>query len=279
MRRRTRRPAGGRAADGRRLPRRRRAHRVGGRRRSTTTRRRRRRRPPRPTAPRDAAEPAPSTSGAGDDGAAADLRRRRRRCVDERRRPPVPRARLGRPRRAVLRRAPRLRPRRPTHQRHGDDHDARRPARSTSIALDADGPRRRVGHASTASRRRSSRRPTELLDHARRRPSGRPPGRRRGDLPRRRSTTSRARLRRSAPGGTRPPTGSYVLNEPDGARSWLPSNDTPADKATWHFELTVPAGVTAVANGHLGRAAAGRRRHDVGLGRSRSRWRPTSCSC
>jgi aminopeptidase N len=47
------------------------------------------------------------------------------------------------------------------------------------------------------------------------------------------------------------PTGSYVLNEPDGARSWLPSNDHPSDKATWHFEVTVPAGVTAVANGQL----------------------------
>jgi len=43
--------------------------------------------------------------------------------------------------------------------------------------------------------------------------------------------------------------GSYVLNEPDGVRSWLPSNDHPADKATWTFELTVPSGVTAVANG------------------------------
>ena len=47
------------------------------------------------------------------------------------------------------------------------------------------------------------------------------------------------------------PTGSYVLNEPDGAHSWLPSNDHPSDKATWRFELTVPTGVTAVANGEL----------------------------
>ena len=43
--------------------------------------------------------------------------------------------------------------------------------------------------------------------------------------------------------------GSYVLNEPDGARTWLPSNDHPADKATWTFEITVPTGDTAVANG------------------------------
>ncbi len=45
--------------------------------------------------------------------------------------------------------------------------------------------------------------------------------------------------------------GSYVLNEPDGARRWLPSNDHPSDKATWRFEVTVPAGVTAAANGEL----------------------------
>jgi aminopeptidase N len=45
--------------------------------------------------------------------------------------------------------------------------------------------------------------------------------------------------------------GSYVLNEPDGARSWLPSNDHPSDKATWTFRITVPSGTTAVANGAL----------------------------
>jgi aminopeptidase N len=46
-------------------------------------------------------------------------------------------------------------------------------------------------------------------------------------------------------------TGAYVLNEPDGARSWLPSNDHPSDKATYTFRITVPAGSTAVANGAL----------------------------
>jgi aminopeptidase N len=46
-------------------------------------------------------------------------------------------------------------------------------------------------------------------------------------------------------------TGSFVLNEPDGAHTWLPSNDHPSDKATWRFELTVPDGVAAIANGHL----------------------------
>jgi aminopeptidase N len=45
--------------------------------------------------------------------------------------------------------------------------------------------------------------------------------------------------------------GSYVLNEPEGAHTWLPSNDHPSDKATFRFEVTVPAGVTAVANGAM----------------------------
>jgi aminopeptidase N len=45
--------------------------------------------------------------------------------------------------------------------------------------------------------------------------------------------------------------GSYVLNEPDGARTWLPSNDHPSDKATWTFTITVASGTTAVANGAL----------------------------
>jgi aminopeptidase N len=47
------------------------------------------------------------------------------------------------------------------------------------------------------------------------------------------------------------PGGSYTLNEPDGAHSWLPCNDHPSDKATFTFRLSVPTGVTAVANGGL----------------------------
>jgi aminopeptidase N len=43
----------------------------------------------------------------------------------------------------------------------------------------------------------------------------------------------------------------FVLSEPDGARYWFPNNDHPRDKATFRFELTVPAGLTAVANGTL----------------------------
>jgi aminopeptidase N len=45
--------------------------------------------------------------------------------------------------------------------------------------------------------------------------------------------------------------GVFVGDEPDGARTWFPSNDHPQDKATFGFRVTVPAGLTAVANGEL----------------------------
>ncbi len=45
--------------------------------------------------------------------------------------------------------------------------------------------------------------------------------------------------------------GSYVLNEPGGAHRWMPSNDHPSDKATWRFELGVPDGFEAIANGEM----------------------------
>lgn len=41
----------------------------------------------------------------------------------------------------------------------------------------------------------------------------------------------------------------YILSEPDGSRYWFPNNDHPRDKATFRFEVTVPEGYTAVANG------------------------------
>jgi aminopeptidase N len=44
---------------------------------------------------------------------------------------------------------------------------------------------------------------------------------------------------------------SYVIGEPEGAATWFPANDHPSDKATFRFELTVPEGVEAVANGVL----------------------------
>ncbi|MEY2454004.1 MAG: hypothetical protein QOD92_3578 [Acidimicrobiaceae bacterium] len=45
--------------------------------------------------------------------------------------------------------------------------------------------------------------------------------------------------------------GSFVLNEPEGASTWYPVNDHPSDKATYTFHVTVPDGVTVVANGTL----------------------------
>lgn len=45
--------------------------------------------------------------------------------------------------------------------------------------------------------------------------------------------------------------GLWSVNEPDGARTWLPVNDHPTDKASWTFELAVPAPLTAIANGAL----------------------------
>lgn len=43
----------------------------------------------------------------------------------------------------------------------------------------------------------------------------------------------------------------FAFAEPDGARTWFPANDHPRDKATFRLELTVPAGLTGVANGLL----------------------------
>ena len=47
------------------------------------------------------------------------------------------------------------------------------------------------------------------------------------------------------------PGGSFVLNEPEGAHTWLPCDDHPSDQATFRFEVTVPTGLTAVANGAM----------------------------
>jgi aminopeptidase N len=47
------------------------------------------------------------------------------------------------------------------------------------------------------------------------------------------------------------PDGAFVVGEPQGTPSWLPCNDTPKDKATYDFRVTVPRGVTVTANGNL----------------------------
>ena len=43
--------------------------------------------------------------------------------------------------------------------------------------------------------------------------------------------------------------GAVVANEPEGASTWFPVDDDPADKATYTFSIDVPEGKTAVANG------------------------------
>jgi aminopeptidase N len=50
---------------------------------------------------------------------------------------------------------------------------------------------------------------------------------------------------------------TYVVAEPDGARTWLPGNDHPADKASFTFRITVPEGNTVAANGSLVEVLAG----------------------
>lgn len=45
--------------------------------------------------------------------------------------------------------------------------------------------------------------------------------------------------------------GSFVLSEPDGAANYYPVNDHPLDKASYTFQITVPDGFEAVANGVL----------------------------
>jgi aminopeptidase N len=43
--------------------------------------------------------------------------------------------------------------------------------------------------------------------------------------------------------------GAMVANEPQGAPTWFPVNDTPRDKATYRVQVTVPRGLVAVSNG------------------------------
>ncbi|WP_328342996.1 M1 family metallopeptidase [Micromonospora sp. NBC_00421] len=43
--------------------------------------------------------------------------------------------------------------------------------------------------------------------------------------------------------------GAVALGQPESASTWFPVNDHPSDKATYDFEITVPKGLVAVANG------------------------------
>jgi len=45
--------------------------------------------------------------------------------------------------------------------------------------------------------------------------------------------------------------GAFVVGEPQGSPGWYPVNDSLRDKATFDFAVTVPKGMTAVANGAL----------------------------
>jgi hypothetical protein len=45
--------------------------------------------------------------------------------------------------------------------------------------------------------------------------------------------------------------GALVIGEPHVAATWYPVNDHPSDKASYDFNITVPAGLEAVANGTL----------------------------
>ncbi len=45
--------------------------------------------------------------------------------------------------------------------------------------------------------------------------------------------------------------GAFVAGEPQGAPTWFPANDTPADKATYTVSMTVPKKLAAIGNGTL----------------------------
>jgi aminopeptidase N len=45
--------------------------------------------------------------------------------------------------------------------------------------------------------------------------------------------------------------GAYVVGEPQGSPAWYPANDNPRDKATYEFSVSVPPGLTVMANGVL----------------------------
>ena len=45
--------------------------------------------------------------------------------------------------------------------------------------------------------------------------------------------------------------GAFVAGQPQGSPGWYPANDNPRDKATYDFRVSVPAGLTVMANGVL----------------------------
>src|SRR5512132_1263100 len=45
--------------------------------------------------------------------------------------------------------------------------------------------------------------------------------------------------------------GAFVVGEPQGSPAWYPVNDNPRDKAAYDFSVSVPDGLTVMANGVL----------------------------
>ncbi|TYB41810.1 M1 family metallopeptidase [Actinomadura chibensis] len=75
------------------------------------------------------------------------------------------------------------------------------------------------------------------------------------------------------------PDGAFVGGEPNGASTWFPVNDHPSDKATYDYTLTVPKGLTAVANGRLSEhrgATASFSRRSAKIGAEVFRWHEDS---
>jgi aminopeptidase N len=55
----------------------------------------------------------------------------------------------------------------------------------------------------------------------------------------------------SAEGWYPTPDGAVAVGEPLGTAAWLPSNNVPADKASFEITITVPTGLKAMSNGRL----------------------------
>ena len=64
--------------------------------------------------------------------------------------------------------------------------------------------------------------------------------------------------------------GAFVANEPQGSPTWFPCNDHPSEKATYDFRVTVPTGITAVANGRLRHRIRHQSPHDLRMERGRA---------
>jgi aminopeptidase N len=62
--------------------------------------------------------------------------------------------------------------------------------------------------------------------------------------------------------------GAFVVGEPQGSPAWYPANDNPRDKATYDFSVSVPEGLTVMANGVL-------ISHDTSGGRTTWVWSET----